>query len=56
MQTPLEMPAQGVRNWDEEVIEALRAAQKAAGFEHVGLLSGLGLMPLLGATASQPTN
>ena len=56
MQTRLETPAQGVRNWDEEVIEALRAAQKAAGFEHVGLLSGLGLMPLLGAKASPPTN
>jgi hypothetical protein len=35
MQTRLETPVQGVRNWDEEVVEALRAAQKAAGFEHV---------------------
>src|ERR1700730_4420160 len=56
MQTRAEMQAQGLRNWDEEVVEALRAAQKAAGFEHVGLLSGLGLMPLLGGKAARPTN
>jgi metallo-beta-lactamase class B len=48
MQTP--------RNWDEEVIEALRAAQKASGFEHVGLLSGLSLMALYGDKANPPTN
>ena len=38
------MPTDGVRNWDKEVVEALRAATDAAGFEHVGLLSGLSLM------------
>src|ERR1700686_3348921 len=56
MPTHLEMQAQDLRNWDEEFVEALRAAQNAAGLEHVGLLSGLGLMPLLGAKAIQPTN
>jgi metallo-beta-lactamase class B len=56
MQTRSEPQAPGLRNWDEEVVEALRAAQKAAGFEHVGLLSGLGLMPLLGDRANPPTN
>jgi metallo-beta-lactamase class B len=56
MQTHSEMPAHGSRNWDEEFVEALRAAQNAAGFEHVGLLSGLGLMPLLGARVPRPTN
>jgi hypothetical protein len=53
MQTRLEMQAQGLRNYDD-VVEALRAAQNAAGFEHVGLLSGLGLMPLLGAKTTPP--
>ena len=58
MQTALETQAQGPRNWDEEFVEALRAAQNAAGFEHVGLLSGLGLMPLLGfqGRPSRPTS
>jgi metallo-beta-lactamase class B len=56
MQTRLEMQAQGLRNYDDEFVEALRAAQNAAGFEHVGLLSGLGLMPLLGAKTTPPTN
>ncbi|HLZ29896.1 MAG TPA: MBL fold metallo-hydrolase [Chloroflexota bacterium] len=56
MQTRSGLQAPGSRNWDDEVVAALRAAQNAAGFEHVGLLSGLGLMPLLGARASDPTN
>ena len=56
MHTRVEQPTQGLRNWDGEVVEALRAAQTAAGFEHVGLLSGLGLMPLLGAKAKPLTN
>jgi len=45
-----------VRNWDEEVVDALRAAKDAAGFEHVGLLSGLGLMAVFGDKVSEPTN
>jgi hypothetical protein len=50
------MAAQGSRNWDDEVGEALRAAQNAAGFEHVGLLSGLSLMAVLGAKANRLTD
>jgi len=50
------MQTDRVRNWDEEVVEALRAAKDAAGFEHVGLLSGLSLMAVFGDKANQPTN
>jgi len=50
------MPTDGVRNLDEEVVEALRAAKDAAGFEHVGLLSGLSLMAVFGDKANPPTN
>jgi metallo-beta-lactamase class B len=56
MQTRTETQTRGVRNWDEEVVDALRAAKDAAGFEHVGLLSGLGLMAVFGDKASQPTD
>lgn len=56
MLTPSQMQARDSRNWDEEVVEALRAAKDAAGFEHVGLLSGLSLMALFGDKARQPTN
>jgi metallo-beta-lactamase class B len=56
MQTRSEMRTQGVRNWDEEVIDSLRAAQLAAGFEHVGLLSGLALMAVYADKVSQPTD
>ncbi len=52
----METQRDGSRNWDEEVTDALRAAQTAAGFEHVGLLSGLGLMAVFGDKASQPTD
>jgi metallo-beta-lactamase class B len=50
------MQAEGPRNWDQEIVETLRAAKDAAGFEHVGLLSGLALMALFGDTANQPSN
>src|SRR5437868_3317815 len=56
MQTRSDMQTHGVRNWDEEVVDALRAAKDAAGFEHVGLLSGLGLMAVFGDKGSEPTD
>ena len=45
-----------LRDWDEEVLDALRQAKNAAGFEHLGLLSGLGLMAVFRDKAAQPTN
>src|SRR5262245_41802211 len=56
MQTRSETQPRGVRNWDEEVIDVLRAAKNAAGFEHVGPLSGLSLMAVFADKASQPTD
>jgi metallo-beta-lactamase class B len=42
--------AQGAsRNWDEEIVAALRAAKEAAGFEHLGTLNRLCLLPQQGS-------